>query len=225
MPRHVGVVLAALLLLALAAPAASAAPGDRATAAAVRQATVDLHRAVLAQKPTIKASYDRFSDDPACANAIQGAPKRQYADLIVEYVLPAMIEMELSPLTPAFTGFVGRLDQISMRDPKLKSGRAAWRFFAAKFAQIPAPPADLCTRLDAWRQAGYPAASRPKIDDPIFDEILRNDRRYDRQSDKLQRAGDRLRELGVSKRVVGWWSGDTLLDEVDPPEDLIPEVS
>lgn len=69
------------------------------------------------------------------------------------------------------------------------------------------------------------ALLRPKIDDPIFAEILRNDKRYDRQSEKLERSGDRLRKLGVSKRVVGWWDGDTLLNEVDPPDDLIPEDS
>jgi hypothetical protein len=225
MPRHVGVVLAALLLLAIAAPAASAAPGDRAGAAAIRQATIDLHLAVVAQKAAIQASYRRFSDDPACATAIQGAPTDEYAKLIPEYVFPAMIEMEISPLNPALTAFAARLDQIPVRDSKLRSGRAAWRFFAAKFAQIPAPPADLCARLDAWRQAGYPAASRPAIDAPIFDEILRNDERYDRLNAKLGRSGERLRKLGVSTRVVGWWTGDTLLSEVDPPDDLIPEDS
>jgi hypothetical protein len=178
---------------------------------------------VVAQTPAIQASYRRFSDDPACATAIQGAPKDQYAELIAGYVLPAMIEMEITPLNPALTGFTARLDQIRVGDPKLRSGRAVWRFFAAKFAQIPAPPADLCARLDAWRQAGYPAASRPAINDPVFDELLRNEERYDRLNDKLARSGDRLRKLGVSKRVVGWWTGDTLLNELDPPDDLIPE--
>jgi hypothetical protein len=49
--------------------------------------------------------------------------------------------------------------------------------------------------------------------------------RYERLDDKLGRSGERLRKLGVSKRVVGWWTGDTLLDGVDPPEDLIPDES
>jgi hypothetical protein len=48
---------------------------------------------------------------------------------------------------------------------------------------------------------------------------------YDRLNDKIARSGARLRELGVSKRVVGWWTGDTLLGEVDPPDALIPEDS
>jgi hypothetical protein len=121
MPRHVGVVLAALLLLAIAASAAPAAPGDRAGTAAIRQATIDLHLAVVAQKAAIQASYRRFSDDPACATAIQGAPTDEYAKLIPEYVFPAMIEMEISPLNPALTAFAARLDQIPVRDSKLQA--------------------------------------------------------------------------------------------------------
>jgi hypothetical protein len=97
--------------------------------------------------------------------------------------------------------------------------------YAAKFAQFAPAPTDICARLDAWRQAGYPAASRPAIHDPVFDEALANDKRYDRLDAKLERSGERLRKLGVSKRVVGWWTSDTLLDAVDPPDDLLPEDS
>ena len=225
MPRHLGVVLAALLLLATAAPAASAAPGDRAAAAAIRQATVDLHRAVEAQTPAIQAAYRQFSDDPACATALKGAPDDQTAELFIEFVLPALIEIELGPLEAPLTAFSARLDQIPMRDAKLRSGRAVWRVYAAKFAQFQPAPADLCARLDAWRQAGYAKASRPAIHDPAFEDLLRVSERYERLDDKLGRSGERLRKLGVSKRVVGWWTGDTLLDGVDPPEDLIPDES
>jgi hypothetical protein len=222
MPRLLGAVLAALLILA---PAASAAPGDRATAAAIRQATVDLHRAVLAQAPAIRAAQVQFRDDPACANALKGAPDDQSGQLLFEFVFPALLEIEAGPIKAPLAAFSARLDQIPMRDAKLKSGRAAWRFYAAKFAQFAPAPTDICARLDAWRQAGYPAASRPAIHDPVFEEALRNDARYDRLDAKLERSGDRLRELGVSNRVVAWWTGDTLLNEVDPPDDLLPEDS
>src|SRR3954447_15048930 len=80
MPRHAGVVLAALLLLALAAPVASAAPGDRATAGAIRQATIDLRRAVLAQAPAVHAAQLQFRDDPVCATALKSAPDAQSTD-------------------------------------------------------------------------------------------------------------------------------------------------
>jgi hypothetical protein len=223
MPRLAGVVLAALLLLALAAPAASAAPGDRATAAAVRQATIDLRKAVLAQAPAIRAAQNQFRDDPACTTALKGVPDDQNTDLLLGFVLPALFEIEVGPIKAPLAAFTARLDQIPMRDAKLKSGRAVWRFYAAKYAQFAPAPTDICARLDAWRQAGYPAASRPAIHDPVFEESLRNDERYDRLDAKLERSGERLRKLGVSKRVVGWWTGDTLTDEIDPPEDLIPE--
>jgi hypothetical protein len=223
MPRHVGVVLAALLLLVVAAPAASAAPGDRATAAAIRQATIDLRVAVHAQAPAIRAAQRQFSDDPACAAALKGAPDDQSVDLVFEFVLPALIEIEIGPIKAPLAAFSARLEQIPMRDAKLKSGRAAWRVYAAKFGQFAPAPTDICARLDAWRQAGYPAASRPAINDPVVDEALANSKRYDRLDAKLERSGRRLRELGLSKRVVGWWTGDTLLDEVDPPDDLLPE--
>ena len=140
-------------------------------------------------------------------------------------MFPALLEIEAGPIKAPLAAFSARLDQIPMRDAKLKSGRAAWRFYAAKFAQFAPAPTDICARLDAWRQAGYPAASRPEIHDPVFEEALRNDARYDRLDAKLERSGRRLRELGLSKRVVGWWTGDTLLDEVDPPDDLLPEAS
>ena len=81
-----------------------------------------------------------------------------------------------------------------MRDAKLKSGRAAWRIYAAKFGQFAPAPTDICARLDAWRQAGYPAASRPAIKDPVFEEALGNNR-YDRLDAKLERSGERLRKL------------------------------
>jgi hypothetical protein len=225
MPRHAGVVSAALLLLALAAPAASAAPGDRAAGTSIRQATIDLHQAVLAQAPAIRAAQLQFRDDPVCANALKGVPDNQSDDLIIEFLLPALFEIEIGPIKAPLAAFSARLEQIPMRDATLKSGRAAWRVYTALFARFAPPPTDICARLDAWRQSGYAAASRPVIKDPIFQEAIRNDERDERLDAKLERSANRLRGLGVSKRVVGWWSGETLLDEVDPPDDLIPEGS
>ena len=142
-----------------------------------------------------------------------------------EFLLPALLEMEVGPIKAPLAAFSARPEQIPMGDARLKSGRAVWRIYAAKFGQFAPAPTDICARLDAWRQTGYPAASRPAIKDPAFEEALGNSKRYDRLNAKLERSGDRLRELGVSKRVVGWWTGDTLLDAVDPPDDVLPEDS
>jgi hypothetical protein len=222
MPRLLRPLLSCLLLLALAAPAAgAAAPGDRASAAGIRQATIDLHAYVAAQTPAIQAAFAAF-ETPPCATALKGMPDEQAPEVLFEFVLPAALEMEIAPVHPAMDAFVAKLETIPMRDAKLRSGRAAWRVFAAEFAKVQPAPADVCQQLDAWRQAGYPAASRPAIKDPGIDTLLRaDDKRFDRLQVKLDRAGKRLEDLGVSKRVVGWYTGDTLLADLELPDDII----
>jgi hypothetical protein len=225
MPRHLAAGLAALSLLAVAAPAAfAAAPGDRAAARQIRQATIDLGVAAVAQKPAIEAALRQFRDNPVCANAIKGAPDEAVAALAFEYVLPAVIEIEIAPLQPALHAFAAKLDTLAIPDKTLRSGRAAWRVYADLFGRIPAPPADLCAPLDAWAKAGYPDAGRPKIEDPVLAEALKNDSRFDRLDSKLDRAGKRLRELGVSRKVVDWWTGEALFEGLEPDEDLLPEL-
>lgn len=217
-------LLGSLLLIAIAAPAAgAAAPGDRASAAGIRQATIDLHAYVVAQTPAIEAAFDAF-DTPPCQTAIKGMPDEQAPAVLIEFVLPAALEMEFAPIQPAMNAFVAKLDTIPMGDAKLRSGRAAWRVLAAQFGTIGPAPADVCAQLDAWRQAGYPAASRPAIKDPGIDALLRaDDKRFERLDAKLARAGERLRDLGVSKRVGGWFTGDTLLDGIKLDDSIIGE--
>jgi hypothetical protein len=220
MPRLPLLALASLLLLAVAAPSASAAPGDRAAAAAIRQATIDLHYAVVAQTPGIRASFRQFAHDPKCSDAIDGVPEDQ-ADLLVgDFLFPVLLEMEVVPLQRGFNQFVVELDAVATNDPKLRSGRAGWRVIAATFARIAAPPADVCGTLDAWRQAGYPSGSRPAVSDPTLDDLVRNDDKFNALDAKIERAGRRLRELGVSKRVVDWYTLTTLLDGIDPDQAL-----
>jgi hypothetical protein len=79
---------------------------------------------------------------------------------------------------------------------------------ASPCARVGQPPADLCARLDAWRRAGYPAGAAPKIDDPAFDAIFDARKQIDRDTEKVEKAGRRLRALGVSKRVVAYWTGE-----------------
>jgi hypothetical protein len=211
-----------MLLLAIAAPSAgAAAPGDRASAAGIRQATIDLHAYVTAQTPAIQAAFDAF-DTPTCQTAIKGMPDEQAPEVLIEFVLPAALQMEFAPIQPAMNAFVAKLDTIPMRDAKLRSGRAAWRVLATEFGKIGPAPTDVCAQLDAWRQAGYPAASRPAIKDPGIEALLRaDDKRFDRLDAKLGRAGKRLRDLGVSKRVVDWFTGDTLLDGIELDDNII----
>jgi hypothetical protein len=208
-------IAAALAGLLAAVPASAAAPGGRATAAAFRQATIDLHFTVKQQGPAIAEAIKRLDGDPACSQSLEHAPDAQVVELVFEYVLPGVLELEFDPLKRSFSAFSARLETIAVNDRTLRSGRAAWRELAASFARMPAPPADFCARLAAWRQAGYPAAQRPKIKDPIYEELLSEESRIGHNFAKVERAGPRLRELGVSKRVVGWWTFDTLLDDIE----------
>ena len=212
--------LTALAALLAVAPASAAAPGDRATAAAFRQATIDLHFTVTQQGPAIAQALEQIDSDPACAAAIEHIPDEQVEEAVLGYVLPVLLELEFDPLKRSFSAFAAKLDTIPVRDPQLRSGRAAWRELAASFGRLSPPPADFCAQLKTWRQAGYPAASRPKIEDPVFEELLSDDSRFGHNLQKVTHAGGRLRELGVSKRVVGWWTLDTLLDDLEPHDVL-----
>jgi hypothetical protein len=215
------IIATALAALLAAVPASAAAPGARATATAFRQATIDLHFTVTQQGPAIAEAVKKLDSDPACTRALEHIPDSQVEDAVFEYVLPAVLELEFDPLKRSFSAFSAKLDTLgTVSDPKLRSGRAAWRELAAAFGRMPPPPADFCARLDAWRGAGYPAAQRPKIQDPVYAELLTEDGRIGRNFKKVERAGGRLRELGVSKRIVGWWTLDTLLDDLEPDDVL-----
>jgi hypothetical protein len=211
-------IITALATLLAAAPASAAAPGDRATAAAFRQATIDLHFTVTQQGPAIAQALKPIESDKACTAAIEHIPDEQAAEAVIGYVLPVVLELEFDPLKRSFSAFATKLDTIPVRDPQLRSGRAAWRELAATFGRMAPPPADFCARMKSWRQAGYPAASRPEVQDPVFQELLSDDSRLGHNLEKVGRTGARLRELGVSKRVVGWWTLDTLLDDLDAEE-------
>jgi hypothetical protein len=234
MPRLLRLVIAAACVLAtaVAAPVASAAPGvkatgpsatpgDKADAAAIRKATIALHGYILAVKPGIEASFGQFRD-PTCAKALAGAPDAQTEDLFDDFLVPALFQMLVHPLQNGMHKLVADIDALQLEDPVLRSGRAGWRVLATQFGAVGAPPTDLCARLDAWRKAGYPAASRPAIEDPGITVLLRDDSGEQRIQRKLNRSGERLRELGVSKRVVGWWTGDTLLDDIDIDREFTP---
>jgi hypothetical protein len=211
-------IAAALAALLVAAPASASAPGDRASAAAIRQATIDLHFTVTQQAPAIQAAVDRI-DTPACRSALRHLPEDQADALVSDFLAPLLLEIEFDPLKRSFAAFTAKLDAIPMRDAALRSGRAGWRDLAAALGRFSPPPTDACAQLDAWRKACYPAASRPKIDDPAFTQLLTGDD-LDRIDARLTRAAKRLQELGVSERVIGWWTLDTLLDDIEPDDDL-----
>jgi 3-mercaptopyruvate sulfurtransferase SseA len=80
-------------------------------------------------------------------------------------------------------------------------------------------PADICARLQAWQQAGYPIKDVPKIDDPAFDAVFTLPHSL---NGKIDRAAKRLRSLGVSRRTSRRFTGDT--DELYKGWDLDDDV-
>src|SRR5262249_35541609 len=111
MSRHFCFAFVSLCLLGtvVAAPVASAQPGDTATAAASRKSTTGLRRGVVAQTPAIEASLAQF-ESPVCTTALNDLPADQLGDLFDDYLLPVIFEMLLAPFEGSMNQFVAQLD-------------------------------------------------------------------------------------------------------------------
>jgi hypothetical protein len=107
--------------------------------------------------------------------------------------------------------YQAELDRIATDDPALRSGRAAWRASMALYRQVRPLPADLCTRLDGWRAAGYAPVARPDLQPASVRAVLAGTRTIDR---KLDAATVRLIELGATPGQARRFAGDTLFDGI-----------
>jgi hypothetical protein len=216
--------LAAVFTLLLAAPAA--AKPDREGARAFAAATKQFKRDVLAQKSAIETGVLRLERDPLCDDAIRHVP---IADgpfgAATALLLVYSIEAQVQPIAAAVTDYSATLDGIRLRDRRLRSARAVFRSQARVIRTLQAPPADICTQLGAWRDRGYPTAGAPKLDDPALAALFASG--DDSAAKKIARAARRLRALGVSRRVVRIFTGDTLYEGIDlgDPELHIGEAS
>jgi hypothetical protein len=97
--------------------------------------------------------------------------------------------------------------------------KAAWKL-VFPYSWEATAPADICTQLQAWQQAGYPVSAAPKIADPVFAALFKLPRSLDK---KVDRAVKRLRALGVSRRTAALFTGDT--DVLYKGWDLDNEIS
>jgi hypothetical protein len=210
-------VLAAVLGLLLAAPAANAAAkpdrkGARAIAAATRAFVKDVH----AQKDAIETGVLRLERDPLCDDAIRHVPLAEGPfGAATALLLTYSIEAQLQPLAGPIARYSKVLDAIRLHDRVLRSGRAVIRRTARLATAIKPAPADICTQLGDWRDRGYPADSAPRIDDPGIDALFAEADTIDTK--KLDRAARRLRKLGVSRRIARIFRGDddSLYDGID----------
>ena len=204
--RCARVLIGTLLLCLMAAPGARAAKGDGEDARAFAAATKAFRAGVLAQKATIETGANRLTRDPLCLEALRHVPADDKPfGAAVALSFEYSFEAQVAPLVPAWNTFADALAAVQVRDPALRSGRAAQRRAARVGALVQPAPADICVRLDAWRQAGYPAQDAPVIDDPGFKAATALPRRDQR---RINRAGRRMRALGISRTVVRLWRGE-----------------
>ncbi len=220
-------LLIAAVLALLAAQPAMAKP-DRAGARGLAAASKQLRTGILAQKGPLETALLRTEQDPACDQAIRNVPFSESdtrafeaaADLLITYRTEAL----LWPVRVELARFSADLAKVRLRDPVLRSGRAAQRRLQPYYTRLGEPPADICARLDAWRQAGYVPEQAPLIEDPALDELFASSKKIQRLTKKVDKAGRRLRALGVSKRVRNYWSLDngSLFKGIDTGSPSLP---
>jgi hypothetical protein len=217
--RTIALWLGLALGVALGLPAAAHAQGDppaladRAAAREYVYAAYRLRVAVKAEAPAIEQAA-ALARGPACRRALGGASRRQvseHLDDLVGALVDILTGTLLAPVRAHLATYQAELDRIPTRDPALRSGRAAWRASMVLYRQVRPLPADLCSRLDGWRAAGYARAARPELQPPAVQAVLAGTRTIDR---KLDAAVRRLVELGATPGQARRFAGDTLFDGV-----------
>ena len=201
---------------------------DRAGARGLAAASKQLRTGILAQKGPLETALLRTEQDPACDQAIRNVPFSESdtrafeaaADLL--HHLPDGGAPVARPRGARALQRRPRQGQAARPRPAL--GRAAQRRLQPYYTRLGEPPADICARLDAWRQAGYVPEQAPVIEDPALDELLASSKKIQRLTKKVDKAGRRLRALGVSKRVRNYWSLDngSLFKGIDTGSPSLP---
>jgi hypothetical protein len=200
--RRSALVTALLAVLLAAAPAQAATP-DRSAARGIAKATKRVQAAVAARRPEMQPAVERWIAEP-CKSALEGVPDGDPAIAALELSFGYFFETALFPAKADLERFGRALGRVKVRDKVLRTGRAAYRRDVRAALQLNPPPEDICARLDAWRQAGYPAEQAPKLADPGLDALYADG---EAESDRIARAGKRLRKLGVKLSVVKAWNG------------------
>jgi hypothetical protein len=212
----------AVVVVLLGTPGVAAAQGAPDEPAAAREFSYAAYRlrvAIKAHLPEIQqaAALTRM---PACRAALRGATpaqQREHLDDLVGVLVDLLAGAMFAPVAGPLQTFQAELDAIATADPTLRAGRAAWRTSIALYLQVRPLPADVCSQLGRWRTAGYAAASRPDFQPAAVRRILDGSGTVDA---KLQLAGARMVELGVTVGRARRFAGDTLFNGFSP-EDLL----
>jgi hypothetical protein len=201
--RRTAVVTALLAALLAAAPAEASRRGDRADARALARATKDVRAAVASHFPEAEQAASRLQSEP-CKSALDAVPEGDASIAALELVFGYGYAAGLAPAGDDLRRFEEALYSVRLRDPVLKSGRAAWRRELRAAYRMQPPPEDICARLDAWRQGGYAPEQAPVLGDPGVEALFAQGKGVER---KMSRAGRRLRKLGVKPAVAKLWNG------------------
>ena len=190
--------LAALLAVALAAPAA-AADGDGASRfrAAARAFLGASAQQTAAAAPAADARRDAVVS--GCLDVVRDGAARQPVTLGRYYVAWHAVPLDLAT-APAVDGLVARLRRVTSPALPLRRARAAFTRRAEDRARIARLlPADLCASLRAWQAQGWRGRATPA---PWRRAIERYDRIHERDDPALVRGARLLRRRGASRRVA-----------------------
>lgn len=211
-------LLAFLILLCAATPAAAQSRSDRAAARQFAAATAQLERSARALRPAVQRRLDPlFARDCIGGLDLENLPA-EAQEAALAAITVATFDAIFPPTRPALRRFVARLDGVRTDDRVLVCGRVAWRATARSLAALPSPPADLCAQLRRWRDAGYSSEAAPSVDLAPVERFVAQSARLERD---LRAAVRRLRALGVGRRAAERFTGES---SFGPLTALVPDV-
>jgi hypothetical protein len=230
-PLVIRKLLPAVLALAAAltmpqAASAQAVADERAAAREFAYAAYRLRVRIKHDEPAMRRAV-AFLDSRACRDALGGDERDvdQLPRLVQRGLAVVILEVELGAMYGVvhghFSTFVAELDRVATADPALVAGRDSWRSSVELISQLRPLPRDTCSRIRRWRLDGYPFDRVPAlqpgplhgmfvqgVSQPARDDLPESYR-------ALQRAGDRMVELGVTEGQARRFTGSTLLNGIE----------
>lgn len=201
MGRVLGIVV---VLVLLAAPAASAATAqDRAAARSFAAAADRFARDARAALPLSLVATQQASLDCHLAGVRRarenGAPPTAIIRASLEGLAIAQSIIYLTAVGNIET-FLKRIDRVPTKDPALRAGRTAWRqTLRSMRVYLTLPfPTDICARVDAWVNRGATGAMFPNLDFTRVNREMTSSASVTRES-RIERAAERMRSLGQSR--------------------------
>lgn len=201
MGRVLGIVV---VLVLLAAPAASAATAqDRAAARSFAAAADTFARDARAALPLSLVATQQASLDCHLAGVRRarenGAPPTAIIRASLEGLAIARSIIYLTAVGNIET-FLKRIDRVPTKDRALRAGRTAWRETARSmrvYLTLPFPT-DICPRVDAWVNRGATGAMFPNLDFTRVNREMTSSASVTRER-RIERAAERMRSLGQSR--------------------------